>query len=128
MGLGFMVFLAGAVAAGYLGVKKLKEIEQEIRQGAPSAAEPDQGDHPQDVQPKPVAEAPRSETEEDLSMEARILHCLAGHEGMLQTELYSYFPEQDRKTMQGILLEMARGGLLRREKEGSTYRLFVPRK
>jgi len=126
MGLGFMVFLAGAAAAGYLGVKKLKEIEREIRQEAGSVTEPDQEKHPPDVQAEPEPAPLHGEAEEGLSMETRILQCLAGRQGMLQTELYGYFPEQDRKTMQGILLEMARGGLLRREKEGSTYRLFVP--
>ncbi|MGE4578810.1 MAG: hypothetical protein AB7F21_04665 [Desulfuromonadales bacterium] len=126
MGLGFTVFLAGVAAAGYLGVKKLKEIEREIRQEARSVAEPDQEKHPPDVQAEPEPVPLAAETEEGLPLETRILQCLAGRQGMLQTELYSDFPEQDRKTMQGVLLEMDRGGLLRREKEGSTYRLFVP--
>ncbi|BCA80137.1 hypothetical protein [Desulfuromonas sp. AOP6] len=126
MGVGFMVFLAAAAAAGYLGVKKLKEVEQEIRQETRPAAEPDQGDRQQAVLPEPAPAAPSTEPAEDLSMDTRVLNCLAGQEGMLQTELYGYFPEQDRKTMQGLLLEMSRKGLLRREKEGSTYRLFVP--
>ncbi|MCP3177525.1 hypothetical protein MJO47_10470 [Desulfuromonas sp. KJ2020] len=126
MGLGFTVFLAGVAAAGYLGVKKLKEIEREIRQEARSVAEPDQEKRPSDVQVEPEPVPLAVETEEGLPLETRILQCLAGRQGMLQTELYDDFPEQDRKTMQGILLEMDRGGLLRREKEGSTYRLFVP--
>lgn len=126
MGLGLMMVLAGAAAAGYLGVKKLKEIEKEIRQGAPPAAEPVRREPLREEPSAPVPESPSAKAEKELSLEARIIDCLTGHAGMLQTELYGYFPEQDRKTMQGILLEMARSGQVRREKEGSTYRLFVP--
>ena len=45
--------------------------------------------------------------------------------GILQTELYSMFPDENRKNLQATLLQMDRDGKLRREREGSSYRLFI---
>jgi len=44
--------------------------------------------------------------------------------GLLQTEMYKHFPHEKRKNLQGILLQLDNEKVLRREKDGNSYRLF----
>lgn len=59
------------------------------------------------------------------TLEAQIVALVSRTPGILQTEIYTNFPDENRKNLQAILLQMDRDGALRREREGSTYRLFV---
>lgn len=58
-------------------------------------------------------------------LNAQLVASVSRSPGILQTEIYTQFPEESRKNIQAALLEMDRDGVLRREREGSTYRLFV---
>ena len=43
---------------------------------------------------------------------------------MLQTEIYKLFPHENRKHLQATLLQLDKEKVLRREKQGNSYRLF----
>lgn len=66
-----------------------------------------------------------SDSPEPDPLNAEIVASVSRSPGILQTEIYTQFPDESRKTLQTVLLEMDRDGVLRREREGSTYRLFV---
>jgi hypothetical protein len=63
---------------------------------------------------------PQAET-----LDVRIVSMVSRSPGILQTDVYEHFPEENRKNLQAVLLQMDRDGALRREREGATYRLFV---
>jgi len=136
MGLGILVFFAGAAAAGYYGVRKLKGIEEEIRrESRPVTPKPSPPKRTPDVKspvPQPKKEdaikpspSPPPLPVRELSLEYRILAAINEKPGLLQTDLYALFPDQDKKAMQGLLLEMNREGKITREKEKSTYKVFA---
>jgi hypothetical protein len=58
------------------------------------------------------------------SLEKRIAKLVRERPGLLQTELYGFFPAIGRKQMQGLLLRLGRQGVLQRTPEKGTYRLF----
>jgi hypothetical protein len=58
-------------------------------------------------------------------LDAQIIAQVSRTPGILQTEIYSRFPDENRKSLQAVLLQMDRDGVLQREREGSSYRLFV---
>jgi hypothetical protein len=58
------------------------------------------------------------------SLEKRIAKLVRERPGLLQTELYGFFPAIGRKQMQGLLLRLSRQGVLQRTPEKGTYRLF----
>ena len=59
------------------------------------------------------------------ALDARVIALVTRTPGILQTEIYAQFPDENRKNLQGVLLQMDRDGALLREREGSSYRLFV---
>jgi hypothetical protein len=59
------------------------------------------------------------------TLDVRIVSMVSRSPGILQTDVYEHFPEENRKNLQAVLLQMDRDGALRREREGATYRLFV---
>lgn len=59
------------------------------------------------------------------ALDVRIVSMVSRSPGILQTDVYAHFPEENRKNLQAVLLQMDRDGALRREREGATYRLFV---
>jgi len=58
-------------------------------------------------------------------LHADIVALVARTPGMLQVEIYANFPNENRKSLQAVLLRMDRSGALKRVREGSSYRLFV---
>ncbi|MEA3464992.1 MAG: hypothetical protein U9R29_03105 [Thermodesulfobacteriota bacterium] len=44
--------------------------------------------------------------------------------GILQTELYKLFPHDNSKHLQTMLLQLDKENILRRDKDGNSYRLF----
>ncbi len=124
----FVVFLLMVGAAFYM-YQRLKTIESEIRdeqfgeQGAvtpskedppkPAVAEARKDQAPQEAEPAP-------ETEDD-----EIVALVRRSPGMKQTELYGQLPGQSPKQLQQVLRKMAEDGVIRREKVGSSYRLYV---
>lgn len=129
MGVTFFVATAGLVVAGYFGYRKLQKIEDEIREDLESrdeteTSEAGTGKTPEmkpvvkKEMPSPVNEASKEE------IEALVLEKVRQSPGILQTEIYDTFADRYRKELQGMLLKMDREGLVRREKKGSTYRVF----
>ncbi|MFO7984055.1 MAG: hypothetical protein R6V08_11430 [Desulfuromonadales bacterium] len=129
MGVTFFVATAGLVVAGYFGYRKLQKIEDEIREdlesrdeaetsGAGTGKTPEMTPAVKKEMPSPVNEASKEE------IEALVLEKVRQSPGILQTEIYNAFAGRYRKELQGMMLKMDREGRLRREKKGSTYRLF----
>ncbi|MBW6511889.1 MAG: hypothetical protein K0A93_07205 [Desulfuromonadaceae bacterium] len=58
------------------------------------------------------------------SQKRRIMMFVASLPGCSQKEVYAHFSEIDRDNLQKILRGMAHDGLLRRERAGSSYRLY----
>ena len=54
----------------------------------------------------------------------RILQKVMENPGLLQTKLYKKFPREKRKNLQAVLLQLDNEKVLRREKNGNSYRLF----
>nr|WP_320115494.1 hypothetical protein [uncultured Desulfuromonas sp.] len=54
----------------------------------------------------------------------RVLQRVMEQPGIMQTEIYGLFPKENRKHLQATLLQLDKENVLRREKEGNTYRLF----
>lgn len=67
----------------------------------------------------------RSDGAEPDALETQIVALVTRTPGILQTDIYSKFPHENRKNLQAVLLQMDKDGALRREREGSTYRIFV---
>lgn len=61
---------------------------------------------------------------EEETLQRQILLQMMDVPGILQTELYKLFPHENRKHLQATLLQMDRDNVLRRDKIGSSYRLF----
>jgi len=129
MGMTFFVATAGLVVAGYFGYRKLQKIEDEIREdlesrnesegpGAVAGKTPEMKPAVKKEMPSTVSEGSKEE------IEALVLEKIRQSPGILQTEIYDAFADRYRKELQGMLLKMDREGMLRREKKGSTYRVF----
>ena len=75
------------------------------------------------VKEAPVKEAPTEETVQN-ALAWRMLQRVVKKPGILQVDLYKAFPREKRKHLQATLLQLDKDQLLRREKEGNSYRLF----
>ncbi len=129
----FIVFLL-LVGAGFYFYQKLKAIETEIR-----AERKDEDVHcsvNQDsvvadsdnnvFETEPVTEADPDPIEDKIaSIEVSIIAAVEKQSGMKQTELYSLFADINKKQLQQTVKDMADKGLLRRDKKGSSYLLYI---
>ncbi len=152
MGVVFWTLMVGIGAAGYFIFRKLSELEKEIRrelkegeteeetEGKESVSGLKKFPGSQPVENKPeIAESPpvpgemdeKEDEGNDTSLQDvmifEILEGVKERPGILQTEFYDLIPEENRRRLQDILLQMDREGLLRREREGRTYRLYTGR-
>lgn len=132
--------LAGIAYLGYFAFTMLTGMEKDIRRELDEVPAAEKKESPATAKPteqvaaavkkKAAPETPRATPPEkpsaaaELSLEEQILKHVKGHRGVLQTELYDKFPEQERRVLQKALAAMDADGTLRREKEKSTYRLF----
>ena len=79
---------------------------------------------------EPVAEENDDEAGEVPSPEKydaltwRVLQRVMEQPGIIQTEIYAMFPRENRKHLQATLLQLDKENVLKREKEGNTYRLY----
>lgn len=130
---GFLLLLA-VIAGGIYFYQKLQAIEQEIRR--------EQNLQQTQEKPEPLPKVVRAEVappifkeqveletmEEDsgepLSLEESLLKVINDLPGLLQTELYALFPGEEKKRLQGLLLQFDRDGVIRREKKKNSYRVF----
>ena len=128
MGFGYVVVAAGVAAGCYFGYRKLKQIEEEIREELKAkglAAEEEVA-----INPEPVVSSKQKVEEPppagEISMEGRIQEIIRRAPGIMQTALYAEFPDAERKAVQAALLKMSKAGVVLRTKEKSTYRLELP--
>ena len=118
------LILAAFVAVGFYVYRRLGEIEREIRAEQQAMAE---------SSPPPQKEAPATETvekpqapaapEQEAGPVERVLAMVEAEPGLKQTELYARLEDLDRRELQKLLRDLDQQGRLRREKQGSSYRL-----
>lgn len=131
LGIFFYRHFGGAASAR----KSVEKPEPKSAQGIKQSAEDRDGTRvhahnsaevaPEKMEPKPEVTASDAPAADEPDLHARIVALVAGSPGMLQTEIYASIPEEKRKALQTMLLQMDRSGSLKREREGSSYRLFV---
>ncbi|WP_321531014.1 hypothetical protein [uncultured Desulfuromonas sp.] len=95
------------------GVAETKAEEPVVEETAPEKESVDAQEEPK---------VPAEETYDALTW--RVLQRVMEQPGILQTEIYGLFPKENRKHLQATLLQLDKENVLRREKEGNTYRLF----
>ncbi|WP_020676553.1 hypothetical protein [Geopsychrobacter electrodiphilus] len=121
-----LLLLATLIAGGYYVYQRLLTIEREIREEQNLVS--DQHEEHSFVETPPFdASTPEkapivTTTEEDLGVE--ILAFVALNPGLSQAEVYARFPDSDRRELQKRLRKFDQAGSVRREKEGSSYRLY----
>jgi len=136
----FIVLLL-LLGAGFYFYQKLMTIEREIRaeQGAEKAAaapkdsvtrgkaEPEPRQEPASDPPMVSSEVEKMTAkatpvaDESFSLEDEVLAAVINLPGVKQTELYNSFPDVDKKRLQQLIKDLADGGRLIREKQGSSY-------
>lgn len=125
-----MILFLALFCAGYYFYKRLVTIEREIR--ATQQRKVDEPELPK-VSEAPAVETPEVETpevEQDAQLNAAenlledLLATVRETPGLAQLELYRHFADRDRRELQKMLRELDHQGRLRREKKGSSYRLF----
>ncbi|MCF6179083.1 MAG: FAD-binding protein [Geopsychrobacter sp.] len=102
-----------------------RSIEREIR--ATQQRRVDEPELPK-ASEAPTVETPVVEQDSQLNAAENLLEDLLATvretPGLTQLELYRHFADRDRRELQKMLRELDRQGRLRREKKGSSYRLF----
>ena len=129
MNLFFILLLIALIVAGYYVYQRLITIEHEIRAEQRSRIDPE--DSPSaDVKIESSASEPESKVDdsgaqgEEPGVKEQIRLAVEETPGLAQTELYAKFPDQDRRELQKLLRELDQSGQLRRDKKGSSYRLY----
>jgi predicted DNA repair protein MutK len=124
----FIVFLLMLGAVFYM-YQNLRTIEKEILEE--QQKEKEESCQNKDPEPKPVTlhavDAVKSHIDSDNQPEAdnELIALIKANPGIKQTELYARISEGNTKQVQQMLKKMSDGGEIRREKEGSSYRLYV---
>jgi len=129
MSFGWFVVVAGTAAGCYYGYRKLQQVEADIRAELKAKgldAEQEQTPPAAETKPTAVVKTAVEKPPVEQQLEGRILAQVKAAPGMLQTELYKQFSEDERKAVQAALLTMDKAGFLKRTKEKSTYRLDLP--
>lgn len=131
----FLILLLLGIVIGY-AVTRLRALEREIRaeQSAstpttvpptpvakPAATE----SCPKEKTAQPINEPQVSPAEESLRM--KLLRLVMQQPGIVQTEVYAHFAQDDRREIQNLLRELDQQKMLRREKQGNTYALYPER-
>jgi hypothetical protein len=122
----WFILLLLIIGTGFYLQSSAREVEDEIKslQEQPCATK--------DVKPVVESNVPPSTEPEDLVKEpaatdpliSQIIEIVENNPGMKQTELYPQVSDVSKKVLQQTLKELADGGCLKREKNGSTYLLF----
>ncbi len=128
MNLFFILLLIAFVVAGYYVYQRLLKIEREIRADQHALVEEDDSVIEPDIEL--VSSGPAQKVEdndalsEDMSLNDQIVLAVEGSPGLAQAEIYDKFPDNDRRELQKLLRQLDQSGQLRREKKGSSYRIY----
>jgi len=126
LGIFFYRHFGGAMLAKKPTQKAVQKPEHTLQHSVEGAgagrlcARNDAAEPPEKLEPELDETSPGTS-----DLNARITVQVTRTPGMLQTDIYARFPEENRKALQAVLLRMDRSGALKREREGSSYRLFV---
>lgn len=128
----FIVLLL-VVGAGFYFYQKMMAIEREIR-----AEQEAEGGHKAPVKESEKPSVDLSEMSpfdmensssttppEQSTMEETITAAVTKEPGTKQTDLYTLFPDLSKKQLQKTIKKMSDDGILRREKQGSSYLLYL---
>ena len=133
----FIVLLL-VVGAGFYFYQKMMAIEREIRAEQVAAnehvsPEPEPEPEPENLAAdvfKPTSSAresqPAAAVQGRTAIEEAIMSVVAEKPGIKQTDLYPLFADTGKKQLQKLIKNMADNGVLRREKQGSSYLLYCP--
>ena len=121
MGPIFWAFLAGIGVAGYYGYRKLHAMEQELRREVAEEKWESEEEEGESTGP-PLT--PQPETAGANALKERLLERVREQPGILQTDLYGLYPEENRRTLQELLRKLDREGRVARTKEKGSYRLY----
>lgn len=117
----FILLVLGGL--GYFFYRQMSAVKTPSDSGWALEDKPDSGLGPEAAADAEVEKGIDSVAPD--SLDARIIALVTRTPGILQTEVYAQFPDENRKSLQAVLLQMDRDGTLSREREGSSYRLFV---
>ncbi|WP_321370307.1 hypothetical protein [uncultured Desulfuromusa sp.] len=129
----WFVFLLLLLGAGFYFYQKMMSIEREIRAeqeaeggSAAQVQEPEKSsvDLPE-MKPFDKDNNSATTTPEQTAAEKVIISAVTKSPGTKQTDLYVLFPDTGRKQLQQTIKNMADNGVLRREKQGSSYLLYL---
>lgn len=122
----FILLLVALICGGYFVYQRLKEIEREIRaeQQMQKQEEPQTASQAVDAPVEEKAEEENPVAARQGGLGVLILQAVARTPGVTQVELYADFPDEERRELQRQLRELDREGRVRREKQGSSYRLY----
>ena len=129
MNLFFILLLIAMIAAGYYVYQRLLQVEREIRADQ-RALVPEENSPTLDAginSPVPASESKLDASAGlalELGIQERSGQAVEENPGLSQPELYAQFPAEDRRELQKLLRELDQSGQLRREKKGSSYRLY----
>ena len=127
----WFVVLLLVVGAGFYFYQKMMAIEREIR--AEQVAEnehvsPEPEPEPENLAAKPTSldkeNGSATAVQEQSPIEEAIISAVAEKPGIKQTDLYPLFADTSKKQLQKLIKNMSDNGVLRREKQGSSYLLY----
>ena len=131
----WFIILLLVIGAGFYFYQKMMTIEREIHaeqeiEKARVVAVQEPEKQPEETPPNTVFDSENSpapvepERAEASTLEATISVEVTKQPGIKQTELYPLFADTNRKQIQKLIKEMADKGVLRREKQGSSFLLY----
>ena len=128
MNLFFILLLIAFIAAGYYVYQRLLKVEREIRADQHALVEEDDSVIKSDLEPvapEPAQKVAESDPiAEDVGLNDQIMLVVEASPGLAQAEIYDKFPGTDRRELQKLLRQLDQTGQLRREKKGSSYRIY----
>ena len=129
----FIVLLL-VVGAGFYFYQKMMAIEREIRAEQVAANEhvsPVQESEPENSAVDAVnptapdrKSSPAAAVQGRTAIEEAVISAVAEKPGIKQTDLYLLFTDTSKKQLQKLIKNMSDNGVLRREKQGSSYSLY----
>lgn len=128
MNLFFILLLIAFIVAGYYIYQRLLKVEREIRADQRALVDEDDSVIEPDVVPVPpksvLKVADSDALLEAVGLKEQITSVVEGSPGLAQVEIYDKFPDENRRELQKLLRQLDQGGQLRREKKGSSYRIY----
>lgn len=127
MGFWSFLILVVLILGGAWFCRRLLEVEKDIRREM-DAEKNSVEDTLEETEEAPIPQQPvqqESAGQELSGIESLITRHVSEFPGLLQPELYKKIPDVRPKALQAVLRKMDQKGLVRREKEQGSYRLYI---